>query len=165
MSTRHSNTGLLHPLTWYREHYGLPEQTVVNAYRRGWELDNPHKLLESLLQAPGPKSKGLQSLIDYVNGQRGPSTVHRGSSRNARKPKAESTPVAPPDQQSDDPASCRLELTVGGITFWRLITPAEADKVLALSSQSWLKRSAGNAQHDALASSVPATTSTLQQRS
>lgn len=139
MSNRNSNTGLLHPLSWYVTNYGLPEQTVVNAYRRGWALDEPHKLLESLLQAPGPKSKGLQSLIDYVNGKRGPSAGHRGSSRNARNPKAESTPVPPPDEQTDEPAVCRIALTVGSMTFWRLITPAEADEVLALSSQSWRK--------------------------
>lgn len=140
MSNHRSNTGLLHPLSWYITNYGLPEQTVVNAYRRGWELDDPHKLLESLLQAPGPKSKGLQALIDYVNGQRGPSTVHPGSSRNSQKPKAESMPATPPHEQSDDPATCRIELTIGGIAFWRTITPAEADKVLALSSRSWLKK-------------------------
>jgi hypothetical protein len=142
MSKRGSNTGLLHPLSWYVTNYGLPEQTVVNAYRRGWALDDPHKLLKSLLQAPGPKSKGLQSLIDYVNGKRGPSTQHRGSSRNARKPKAESTAATSPDEQSGDPATCRVELTVGGVTFWRLITPREADQVLALSSRSWLKKDA-----------------------
>jgi hypothetical protein len=143
MSKRASNTGLLHPLSWYVTNYGLPEQTVVNAYRRGWALDDPHKLLESLLQAPGPKSKGLQPLIDYVNGKRGPSMVHRGSSRSSRKPKAESTPATPSDEQGRDPATCRIELTIGGVTFWRTITPAEADKVLALSSQSWLTKVTG----------------------
>jgi hypothetical protein len=137
MSNRHSNTGLLHPLSWYVANYGLPEQTVVNAYRRGWALDDPRKLLESLLQAPGPKSKGLQSLIDYANGKRGPLTVHRGSSRNARKPKAESTPATPPDEQSDDSATCRIEMTIGGVKFWRIMTAAEADKFIRTTSGPW----------------------------
>jgi hypothetical protein len=33
-------------------------------------------------------------------------------------------------------------LTICGVTYWRMITPAEADEVLALSSESWLKKEA-----------------------
>src|SRR3981081_4444242 len=99
---RHSSTGLLHPLSWYITEYGLPEQTVVNAYKRKWPLDDPAKLVEKLIQAPGPKSKGLQALMNYVNGQSGPSTVSRGSSRNARNAKAESSLERPAREQGND---------------------------------------------------------------
>ncbi|HKP02786.1 MAG TPA: hypothetical protein VJU77_05410 [Chthoniobacterales bacterium] len=62
----------------------------AKAYKRGWPLDDPTKLVEKLIRVPGPKSKGLQALMNYINGQQGPSTMHRGSSRNAPKPKVES---------------------------------------------------------------------------
>jgi hypothetical protein len=139
MKARSSTTGLLHPLSWYITEYGLPEQTVVNAYKRGWPLDDPHKLLEKLIRAPGPKSKGLQALMNYVNGQRGPSAGSRGSSESSRNPKAESSVKEVAGQQSDDPPKfVRLELAFGSITMSRMITPAEADKVIQLSTESWL---------------------------
>jgi hypothetical protein len=137
---RRSKTGLLHVLSWYPKTYGIPVQTVVNAYKRGWNLDDPQGLLERLLSAPGPKSKGLQPLIDFVNGQQGPSTLHRGSSRNARKPKAESTVTKPVREQGDDPVNLRIELTIGSSIYWRMITAAEADKVMRSTIEPWQTR-------------------------
>jgi hypothetical protein len=138
-------TKLHHPLSWYEQEYALPEQTVVNAYKRGWPLDDPAELLVRFLNAPGPKSKGIQGLINFVNGQSGPSTVHRGSSRNAPKPKTESSIKEPVDQQGDDPTKfVRLELAFGNTTMWRMITPAEADKVIQLSTESWQTNTTDN---------------------
>jgi hypothetical protein len=135
---RHSTTGLLHPLSWYVEKYGLPEQTIVNAYKRKWPLDDPAKLVEKLIHAPGPKSTGLQALINYVNGQSGPPAGSPGSTRIARKPKAESSARKPTDEQGGDPAKfVRLTLAIGPITMSRLITSAEAAKVIQLSTEPW----------------------------
>lgn len=143
MKPRSSTTGLLHPLSWYITEYGLPEQTIVNAYKRKWPLDDPAKLVEKLIQAPGPKSKGLQSLINYINGQPGPSAVSPGSSRNARKPQSESSVKEPTEEQGDDPAKfVRIELAFGTVTMSRMITSSEADKVIQLSIQPWLTKSA-----------------------
>ena len=134
-----TRTKLLHPLSWYITEYGLPEQTVVNAYKRKWPLDDPAELALKLIHAPGPKSKGLQALMNYVNGQSGPSTAHRGSSRIDPKPKAESSVRKPTKEQGNDPAKfVRLELAFGNVTMSRMITPAEADKVIQLSTESWL---------------------------
>lgn len=116
----------------------MPEQTIVNAYKRGWPLDDPQKLLERLIQAPGPKSKGLQALMNYVNGQSVPSTVHRGSSGNAPKRKAESSVRRTAEEQGDDLAKfVRLELAFGNITMCRTITSIEADRVIQLTTEPW----------------------------
>lgn len=139
---RRSNTGLLHPLSWYPKAYGIPEQTIVNAYKRGWDLDDPQCLLENLLRAPGPKSKGLQPLIDYVNGQQRPSAASRGSSRNAPKRKAESAVGKRASEQGDDPKKIFVELIIGDRIYRQLITPAEVDKIIRLNNEPWLNKSA-----------------------
>lgn len=96
-----------------------------------------HRLSRHCAKVPDARCKGLQALMNYVNGQSGPSAVHRGSSRNARKPKAESSVETPPDEQRDDSATIRIEVTVGDMIFWRLITSAEADKILRLTTEPW----------------------------
>jgi hypothetical protein len=44
--------------------------------------------------------------------------------------------------QGDDLAKLRIELTIGSSIYWRLITPAEADKVLQLSTEPWMNKKA-----------------------
>jgi hypothetical protein len=142
MNKRHSTTGLLHPLSWYIKEYEIPEQTVVNAYRRKWPLDDPHELLLRFLHAPGPKSSGLQALMNYCNGQSGPSAVSRGSSKNASKPKAESSVRRPAAEQAGDPKKILVELTVGDRIYWQLITPAETDELIRFNDRPWLTKPA-----------------------
>jgi hypothetical protein len=79
-----------------------------------------------------------------MNGQPGPSAVSRGSSRNDPNPKAEKIVTTPTGgQQDDDPTKfVRLELAFGNITMSRMITPAEADKVIQISTESWLTKDA-----------------------
>ena len=140
MSKRHSTTGLLHPLSWYPKTYGIPVQTVVNAYKRDWNLDDPQQLLERLLQAPGPKTKGLQNLVDLVNGRK-VTTGSRRSSRIDPDPPVESTPLKTSTrEQGDDPAKLRIELTIGRTIYWRMITAAEADKVIGSTIEPWCSR-------------------------
>jgi hypothetical protein len=65
--------------------------------------------------------------------------VLRGPSESSRKPKAESSVKEPAQKQGDDPAKfVRLELAFGNVTMSRMITPAEADQVIQLSTESWL---------------------------
>ena len=109
MSARRT-TGLLHKLKWYAETYGLPLQTVINARNRDWPLDDPHKLLEKLIHAPGPKSN-VQTLIDYVNGKATP------------RPRVKS---ASPTGKS------RVTLTVGDMLFTRYVTADEANAIVQL---------------------------------
>lgn len=49
-------TVYLHPLKFYEQLYKLPEQTVVNAYKRKWPLDDPRALFDLMANAPGLKS-------------------------------------------------------------------------------------------------------------
>jgi hypothetical protein len=135
---RRPNTGLLHPFSWYITNYGIPEQTIINAHRREWDLDKPHELLEKLVRAPGPKTKGLQNLIDYLSGRQKQPAASPRPRRNAPDSPAEPTAKAPSEAPDDDSGKCRVELTIGATTFYRLITPAEADAVIQLNaSQSW----------------------------
>jgi hypothetical protein len=103
-------TGLVHKLKWYAENYGLPLQTIINARNRDWPLDNPRKLLEKLIHAPGPKCD-VQALIDFVDGKASP------------RQRANPSPTA---------GSVRVTLTIGGMVFSRFITAAEADAIIQL---------------------------------
>jgi len=112
MSARRK-TGLLHKLRWYSETYGLPLQTVINARNRDWPLDDPHKLLEKLLNAPGPKSNA-QTLIDYVNGKR------------TKRPRA---------KPASTTAKSRVTLTVGDLLFTRYVSADEANAIVQLAGE------------------------------
>jgi hypothetical protein len=135
---RRPNTGLLHPLSWYIKHYGIPEQTIINAHRREWDLDKPQELLEKLVRAPGPKTKGLQNLIDFLNGRQKQPAASPRPRRNAPDSAAEPSARELSEAQGDDSGKCWIELTIGATTFYRPITPAEADAVIQLdANQSW----------------------------
>jgi hypothetical protein len=87
-------------LTWYSDTYGIPFQTIRNAQKRGWPLDNPAELLRHMMASKGKKTN-LQGLINIVNGQQGPSKKSPGSSRNDQNP----PPYTPPGQtESEDVA-------------------------------------------------------------
>ncbi|MEY2499825.1 MAG: hypothetical protein QOI07_159 [Verrucomicrobiota bacterium] len=135
---RRPNTGLLHPLSWYIKTYGIPEQTIVNAYRRGWHLDKPQELLDRLVRAPGPKTSGLQNLIDFLNVRQKQPAARPRTRRNAPGAAAEPTAKQSSEAPEDHSGKCRIELTIGATTFYRFITPVEADAVVQLNaSQSW----------------------------
>jgi hypothetical protein len=136
---RRPNTGLLHPLSWYITNYGIPEQTIINAHRREWDLDQPHELLERLVRAPGPKTSGLQNLINFLNGRQKQPTAGPRPRRNAPDSPAEQTAKEASEAQGDDSSKCRIELTIGATIFYRMITAAEVDQVLQFSNWSWQK--------------------------
>jgi hypothetical protein len=48
------------------ELYNLPYQTVKNAKKRGWPLDDPLALFERFLNAPGKKPR-LDKLCEIAN--------------------------------------------------------------------------------------------------
>lgn len=87
-----------HTLMWYSDTYKIPFQTIRNAHKRGWPLDDPAGLLAKMMASKGKKTN-LQGLINLVNGQSGPSGKSRGSSQNAQNPPAG---VAPGQTKSED---------------------------------------------------------------
>ena len=56
------------PVAYYVTLYGLPEGTIQNFAKRRWPLDNPKKLLELMVKAPGPKRKEWGHLPKIVDG-------------------------------------------------------------------------------------------------
>jgi len=50
----------------YSELYGLSYQTLKNAKKRGWPLDDPLALFERILNAPGKKPP-LGKLMEIAN--------------------------------------------------------------------------------------------------
>jgi hypothetical protein len=60
---RKSKTKTLHELS---ELYGLPYQTLKNAKKRGWPLNDPLALFERFLNAPGKKPP-LDKLCEIAN--------------------------------------------------------------------------------------------------
>jgi hypothetical protein len=53
-------------LHYYSELYGLAYQTLKNAKKRGWPLDDPLALFERFLNAPGKKPQ-LNKLQELAN--------------------------------------------------------------------------------------------------
>jgi hypothetical protein len=48
-------TGHKHTLPFYAQLYGLPFQTIRNAHKRKWPLDNPRRLFALMSDSPGPQ--------------------------------------------------------------------------------------------------------------
>lgn len=83
---RKRSTGLHHEIQWYSETYKIPLQTIINAHKRHWPLDDPAALYEKLLNAPGkrPDLRGLEA--------------HLGIGQ--RKSKAKAPPVDEPEHHA-----------------------------------------------------------------
>lgn len=107
-----------HGLSFYVRLYGLDSSTIRNAADRGWPLDNPARLLETMLAAPGRKYKSLDKLRQAVN-----EAAVRAAKRK-KKPVPAPEPLPPPskgteadeseDQEETESNPARFSMALAG---------------------------------------------------